>query len=263
MSEFGIGQDLIPAANAVAAFLAYDQLRCPPSEHDFDMVVLAGNAILPTAGAAFDAAKAAQVPVLITGGIGHSTALLAKTVAQRHSDIEVHERAEADILRDVAVRFHGLDPDQVLVEPASTNCGENASFTWRYLDERGLRPSVALLVQDPLMQRRTDASFKRVWLDSPWRTAFLSWPTFTPRLEWINGEVIYEARLPRPLWSGRRFMSLLLGEIPRLRNDENGYGPRGKDFIAPVDIPAEIERDFLALAAQFDEAAPALSRQFR
>ncbi|WP_426785028.1 hypothetical protein ACP3TB_12950 [Rahnella variigena] len=44
-----------------------------------------------------------------------------------------------------------------------------------------------------------------------------------------------------------RFVSLLLGEIPRLRNAPGGYGPRGAGFIAKVDIPAEIEEIYARL----------------
>lgn len=43
------------------------------------------------------------------------------------------------------------------------------------------------------------------------------------------------------VWDVRRFISLLLGEIPRLRDDATGYGPQGKGFIDHVDIPAEVE----------------------
>jgi hypothetical protein len=32
-----------------------------------------------------------------------------------------------------------------------------------------------------------------------------------------------------------------MGEIPRLRDDKEGYGPRGKGFIVHVDIPDEVE----------------------
>ncbi|WFO09213.1 hypothetical protein MAY76_13230 [Edwardsiella ictaluri] len=44
-------------------------------------------------------------------------------------------------------------------------------------------------------------------------------------------------------------MSLLLGEIPRLRDDERGYGPRGRDFIAHVTIPDTVEAAFTRVAA--------------
>jgi hypothetical protein len=33
-----------------------------------------------------------------------------------------------------------------------------------------------------------------------------------------------------------RFISLLMGEVQRLRNDEQGYGPRGKGFFAEGSI---------------------------
>jgi uncharacterized SAM-binding protein YcdF (DUF218 family) len=261
MSEFGIGPEFVSSANAVAEFLALDQFRQGRRARHFDMVVLAGNAILSTAAAAFEQARVAQTPVLITGGIGHSTVLLAEAVAKRHGDIAVRNRPEAEILRDIAIRIHGLEEAQILVEPASTNCGENGLFSWRFLDERGLRPGVALLVQDPLMQRRTDASFRHAWRESSWRTEFINWPTFVPKLERFDGAAGYAVGLPEPLWSGRRFMSLLLGEIPRLRDDESGYGPRGMGFIAHVDIPGDVERHFQRLVACFENEAPALSRR--
>ncbi|WP_051695534.1 YdcF family protein [Caulobacter sp. UNC358MFTsu5.1] len=262
--DFAIGPDLIPAANALAEFLALDQLEQGRADGvEFDMVILAGNAILSTAIAAFKAAKDCKAPLLITGGIGHSTPFLAQTVGEICADIDVQDCPEAEILRDVAVRFCGLDEQRILLEPASTNCGENASFSGRLLDERGLRPATALLVQDPLMQRRTDASFKRAWRDRAWRTEFVNWPTFIPRLALVDGQVAYAKSLARPLWPGGRFMSLLLGEIPRLRDDAHGYGPRGKDFISHVDIPPRIERSFELLAARFEREASALSRRLR
>ena len=33
---------------------------------------------------------------------------------------------------------------------------------------------------------------------------------------------------------------LLLGELPRLQDTPEGYGPRGKDFISHVTFPPEI-----------------------
>ena len=42
------------------------------------------------------------------------------------------------------------------------------------------------------------------------------------------------------LWSVDRYLALIAGEIPRLRNDEQGYGPRGRDFIEAVAIPEPV-----------------------
>ena len=38
-----------------------------------------------------------------------------------------------------------------------------------------------------------------------------------------------------------------MGEIPRLNDDAEGYGPAGKNFIAHVEIPAEIRAAFQRL----------------
>ncbi len=35
-------------------------------------------------------------------------------------------------------------------------------------------------------------------------------------------------------------LGLLLGELPRLQDTPEGYGPRGKDFISHVTFPPEI-----------------------
>lgn len=260
MAIFDVDPGLIASVNAVAEFLALDQFGAERRDAGFDMIVLAGNAILATADAAFEQAKTARVPVLITGGIGHSTTLLAEAVATLHPGIALGGRPEAEILRDMALRIHGLDPEQVLVEAASTNCGENAEFTRRRLKERDLRPSRVLLIQDPLMQRRTDASFRRAWRESSWRTEFVNWPTFVPRLELNDGRIEYAAGLPDPLWAGDRFLSLLVGEIPRLRDDANGYGPRGRDFIAHVDIPFAVEQHHRRLINGIAKDGTLLSR---
>ncbi len=228
--------DDVAAANRIAAFLAFDALG-----DDADLVILAGNAILATAAGAFDLARKQDLPVLITGGIGHSTSLLAEAVRAHPAcaSIATDGRPEADVLADIARDVWGL-PNQVMVETQSTNCGENAIFTLRRLNELGLRPRRAVLIQDPLMQRRTAASFTRAWQGSPWPTTFLNWPVFVPQLVMRNGGVDYQDDWPIGLWSPDRYVSLLMGEIPRLRDDENGYGPRGRGFIDHVDIPDEV-----------------------
>lgn len=43
------------------------------------------------------------------------------------------------------------------------------------------------------------------------------------------------------LWSLERFIDLLMGEVKRLRDDEAGYGPRGKGYFAHVALPEAVE----------------------
>lgn len=46
------------------------------------------------------------------------------------------------------------------------------------------------------------------------------------------------------MWPMKRYLELVMGEIPRMRDDSNGYGPRGKGIIPHVDIPAEVEQAY-------------------
>ncbi|MFT8431832.1 MAG: YdcF family protein, partial [Acetobacter orientalis] len=47
-----------------------------------------------------------------------------------------------------------------------------------------------------------------------------------------------------------RRVSLLVGEMARLRDTEAGYGPRGKGFIPHVEIPPRIEACYQSVLAQ-------------
>lgn len=42
------------------------------------------------------------------------------------------------------------------------------------------------------------------------------------------------------LWLVERYFLLLTGELPRLRDDSDGYGFCGRDFIVYVDFLAEV-----------------------
>ncbi|WP_420299883.1 YdcF family protein [Edwardsiella tarda] len=241
--------------NLIARFLACDEFagQMPPPE-SADLLILLGNALLPTARASFAALRAGVAPqLLIAGGIGHSTPLLYQALAADPVGVTLvcAGRAEAELLAELALSEAGIDGCRIWLEKASTNCGENARFSRALLQAQGEMPSRILLVQDPLMQRRTLATFQRVWQDQP-AVSFASWPTFVPQLVCRAGQWCI-AGAPGTLWSVARFMSLLLGEIPRLRDDAQGYGPRGRDFIAHVDLPDEVEAAFQRLASMLGE----------
>jgi hypothetical protein len=54
------------------------------------------------------------------------------------------------------------------------------------------------------------------------------------------------------LWETGRFFDLIMGEIPLLRDDEVGYGPKRKGFIPHVDIPVEVEEAWRGLKGILD-----------
>lgn len=230
------------AVNAISAFLAFKEMPQAGSS-PVDLVIHAGNAILETAHAACKAAFDASCPLLFSGGIGHSTTLLVETVRAENLLPEVYlkDRSEAEIFGALASEVWKFPREKLILETRSTNCGENATFTKIRLKELGLEPRTAILFQDPTMQLRTFVTFQKAWQEPSCTTVFHSCPTFVPQLEMRDGIVTYAAGIPSGLWRSERFLSLIMGEIPRLRDDENGYGPRGRGFIPHVAIPSEIE----------------------
>jgi hypothetical protein len=90
------------------------------------------------------------------------------------------------------------------------------------------------------MQRRTMATFTRVWQEAEQSPEWTSYPGFIPVLRHDEGGVRFDGE-ETGLWTVDRYLSLLMGEVPRLRDDAEGYGPLGKDFIAHVDVPPEVE----------------------
>lgn len=190
-----------------------------------DVLVLCGSAVLASLDVAADLFHRGVVPrILVTGGIGHSTAHLRAAVGAPDDT-----RSEAAILGELLTREHAVPVTALTLEEAATNCGENARFA---LD---LLPGVEslLVVQDPTMQRRTHATFEHL---AP-GVAVRSWAPLLPVGDARDG-----------VWSRERFASLVLGEVRRLRDDADGYGPNGAGFIGHVDVPADVEEAAVRLA---------------
>jgi len=132
----------------------------------------------------------------------------------------------------------------ILIEDRSTNCGSNAIETRKVLEASCIpHPATCIIIQDPTMVMRTIASFGKAYDDVPNPPRFLGCPIFVPRMREVAGELQYDQPEVRDadLWPRQRFYELLVGEIPRLRDDTHGYGPRGKGFITHVGVPREVE----------------------
>lgn len=240
----------LAAANVLGGWLAQNEISGQPDAADSQLVVLAGNAVMPTIDAACRLASENDGILLISGGIGHSTSFLYEAIAQhpRYHEIAQAGEPEATLLADIAHRFWQIPRERIVVEDQSTNCGENASFTRRALEEKGIAFARATVVQDPTMQRRTMATFARVWQGVTPAPHWLSYPGYIPQLKNTATGVDY-CQPAVGLWSVDRYLSLILGELPRLRDNAQGYGPQGKGFIVHVDIPAEVEAAWLHLEA--------------
>jgi hypothetical protein len=226
----------------IGAFLARrDVATLDPhqSGHTYDVLVLCGSAVLASVELAARAVHDGIVGhVLVTGGIGHSTPYLASAVRGHatYADVATDGRPEAAVLADVLVRHLAVPGEAVTTEDESRHCGENAELSLRVLAERGGRPSV-LLVQDPTMQRRTHASFDHHQRDRAEPLEVVSHAPFVPV---VRPDGVGDGH-GAPAWTVDRFTSLALGEVRRLRDDAEGYGPRGAGFLGHVDVPDPVQ----------------------
>ncbi|KAK1467536.1 hypothetical protein CPAR01_13855 [Colletotrichum paranaense] len=218
--------------------------------------------------------------LVLCGGIGHSTPFLYEAISNHPvygvlAD-EVQGKAESRVLQLIAERWYGVQTHDVgtveatiqpndtnkflvVVEDRSTNCGGNAAESKRVLEACGVYcPRSIVIVQDPTMSRRTVATFQRAYDgESDVLPQIKSWPTFTPKVKFIDNskglvdkdvmaQLVFDDegcahKTSGGMWSIRRFVDLIMGEIPRLRDDEEGYGPKGKDFVVHVDIPESVD----------------------
>ncbi|KAF2858072.1 hypothetical protein K470DRAFT_191772, partial [Piedraia hortae CBS 480.64] len=173
--------------------------------------------------------------LVLIGGIGHSTEHMYTSVLHHpvYSSLYPHIKGlpEARVLKEM-LNLHIPNPSfKVLIEDRSTNCGANATETRKVVGDA--LPSEMVLIQDPTMMRRTQLGFESAFP----RTRVTCWPVFVPR---VDASLEWEGGSPQGLWEMRRFAELLVGEAKRLRDDEGGYGPRGKGFIPHVDVPDKV-----------------------
>ncbi|MEV6269487.1 YdcF family protein [Kribbella sp. NPDC051936] len=213
--------------------------RRDPIDRPVDRVVLMGSAVVESVEVAAEAHRAHSAPILVSGGIGHSTQFLDEAVRRRGLGLATG-RPESHVFRELLLRY-GVPDDQIVVEDRSTNCGENAAFTRALISH----PQTLLLIQDPTMQRRTHACFERSFADLPGSTMI----SHAPVIPWIGPDHVGAAPAAPEIWSRERFRALLLGEIHRLSPDV--YGPRGRNFINHVDIPDEVLAAYNRLVAAY------------
>jgi len=241
------------SVNEIAKFLAerdIDKLDCKELEKSFglkkvDVLVLLGNSIPYTIKCVVDAYKNNLCDsILINGGIGHSTEILRNQIRkdERFDCIEVENRAEANIFFDIMTKIYNIPANKIIVENQSTNCGDNALKAIALLDELHISYSSLLLIQDPTMQLRTYASFLK-YTDNR-KVKVMNYSPFIPVLD--NNLKLTNTDIDG-IWDEQRYIELIMGEIPRLRDDLNGYGPSGKNYIAHVDVPKKIETQYNTL----------------
>jgi uncharacterized SAM-binding protein YcdF (DUF218 family) len=133
---------------------------------------------------------------------------------------------EADRFAGIAIEM-GVPKDRILLENRSTNTGENILFTKQLLAGQGLDPQTFIVVQKPYMERRSYATFRKVWPEKQVRVT-------SPRVsldDYLRG-CSHEALSPHDV------ISIMVGDLQRIRL----YPEKG--FQIHQDIPDQVWRAY-------------------
>jgi uncharacterized SAM-binding protein YcdF (DUF218 family) len=153
---------------------------------------------------------AGWAPLLIfSGGLGTIT---------RHMWTE----PEADQFAAIALDL-GVPREKILIENKSSNTGENITFTRQLLAANGLDPQKFILVQKPYMERRSFATFRKVW---PEKDVVVTSPQ-VPFDEYLSSYTNREL-------SGNDVISIMVGDLQRLKL----YAEKG--FQIHQDVPHDV-----------------------
>ena len=147
--------------------------------------------------------------IIFSGGLGAITK-------------SIWSEPEAEKFARIAVRM-GVPEEKILIENRATNTGENVLFTRRLLAERQINPQKLILVQKPYMERRSYATFKKLW---PEKDVIVTSPllSFDDYLERCSNRDL----------SKDDVISIMIGDLQRIKL----YPEKG--FQIRQDIPADV-----------------------
>ena len=249
-------KDTADAINVLGQFLGMRDVDClnSASLHEkygirqADVFVLFGGSILAGGDLLAQAIRDQIAKVyVIVGGAGHTTETLRQTVHSEYPAIETGGLPEAEIFQRYLKEVYSCEADHL--ETKSTNCGNNITFLLELLEKNKIKCSSIILCQDATMQRRMDAVLRKYASDG---LTIINYASYRASVTAKNEEPAYSEDI-HGMWDMERYLNLLMGEIPRLRDDENGYGPKGKNFIAHVDIPETVQDACEQLKAVYGE----------
>ena len=225
--------------------LSNEEIYRKIGSHKADVMVLFGGSILCGGDVLANAIRSDIAKIyMIVGGAGHTTPSLRKRFAAVLPELVTKDRSEAEMFDDYLRIRYGVSAD--LLETRSTNCGNNITFMLDLLKERNISCQGIILVQDATMQRRMAAGLRMLRPGMK----IINYAAYHATVVEHNRDLQYAEDIPG-MWDIKQYTELLLGEIKRLRDDEKGYGPKGKGFIAHEEIPDEIEEAFEKLSAEY------------
>jgi hypothetical protein len=208
--------------------LTPDELKINYGLEHVDVMVLFGGSILTGGDVLAEAMKnGIAKKYVIVGGTGHTTETLRVKMHNEFPEIETNGLPEAKVFEAYLKYKYNLEPD--FLECKSTNCGNN------------------IISQDATMQHRMEAGLRKyIFQDN----IIINYAVYDAEVIVRDNELEFKHDI-WGMWDMERYITLLMGEIPRLSDDAEGYGPSGKNYIAHVDVPIEVRNAFMELKKEY------------
>lgn len=130
--------------------------------------------------------------------------------------------SEAERFAGIAADL-GVPRDRILIENRSTNTGENVRFTRELLEEHAIPARRFIVVQKPYMERRSYATFRKVWPEADVVVT-------SPQVEFDE----YLAEYSNEALSPEDVVGIMVGDLQRIRI----YPAMG--FQVPQEIPPDV-----------------------
>ena len=224
-----------------------------------DVMVLFGGSILCGGNLLAEAMKnQAAKKYVIVGGAGHTTEDLRQAMGREVPEIQTAGRPEAEIFQAYLEYRYGRKAD--LLERESTNCGNNITYLLKLLKSSRVPYQRIILTQDAAMQRRMDATLRKYAGEE---MAIINYAAYQAKVVERDSKLAFDREIwgiviaiiktsqGGQSWPLERYLTLLMGEISRLSDTPEGYGPSGKGYIAHVEIPEEVETAFTQLKREY------------
>ena len=129
--------------------------------------------------------------IIFSGGIAHQGDLVETPWG----------KPEAEMFAERAIQL-GVPKEKIIIENKAKNCGENVLFTGKILKEKNLDLNSVIAVQKPYMERRSYATFKKLWPDK--KLAVTS-----PQ---ISFEEYYNDEIPL-----EKVINIMVGDLQRIK----------------------------------------------
>jgi uncharacterized SAM-binding protein YcdF (DUF218 family) len=120
---------------------------------------------------------------------------------------------------------NGVPEDKIFLEEESNNTGHNISYTYMMLKERGINFDSFILITKPYMERRSYATFMKMW------------PGKEVELIVTSPQLTYE-NYPDEKISKEMAVNLMVGDLQRIKE----YPAMG--WQIEQDIPIEVEKAY-------------------